>query len=485
MTVVTRFPPSPTGILHIGNARTAIFNWLFARHHGGRFVLRIEDTDKDRSTPEAIAAIFEGLGWLGLDCDNDPVFQTANAPRHAEIARHLLDTGQAYRCYASPEDLAAMRASQREQGLPIRYDGRWRDRDPADAPAGVAPVVRLRMPQEGATTIADIVQGDVTVENAQLDDMVLLRADGSPTYMLSVVVDDHDMGITHILRGDDHLTNAFRQTRLFRALGWDVPVFGHMPLLHGPDGKKLSKRHGALGVAGYRDLGYLPEAVRNYLTRLGWGHGDDEIFSPEQAIDWFDGTGIVKGPARLDLAKLADLNKHYLRAADDARLVGLITPALATALGRPAAVAQTDAAPTDAARTDTALTDAETDRLLRGMAGLKPRAGTLVELADNALFYLLPRPLRPDAKAAAVLDEAARARLGRLAATLADQADWTEAGLEATVRAAADAEGCKLGQVASPLRAALTGSTVSPGVFDVMAVLGRDEVLGRLHDAAG
>jgi len=470
MTVVTRFPPSPTGILHIGNARTAIFNWLFARHHGGRFVLRIEDTDRERSTPEAIAAIFDGLAWLELDYDNEPVFQTANAARHTEVAHQLLAAGQAYRCYASTEELEAMRAEQREKGLPVRYDGRWRDRDPADAPAGVDPVVRLKMPQQGSTTIADMVQGDVTVDNAQLDDMILLRADGSPTYMLSVVVDDHDMGVTHILRGDDHLTNAFRQYQLYRAMGWDVPVFGHVPLLHGPDGKKLSKRHGALGVGGYRDMGYLPEAMRNYLTRLGWGHGDDEIFSSEQAIAWFDGSNIGRGPARLDFAKLADLNKHYMREAEDARLAALIAPLVVEKLGRGA---------------EETLTTAELDLLNRAMPGLKPRAETLVDLADNALFYLKARPLVPDDKAAKQLSDEARARLGRLAAVLQGLGEWTETSIDDAVRAFAEAEDCKLGQIAQPLRAALTGSTVSPGIFDVMAVLGKEEALGRVADAAG
>ena len=326
MTVVTRFAPSPTGFLHIGGARTALFNWLFARHHGGTFLLRIEDTDRARSTEAAVEAILDGLKWLELDWDGDAVSQFQRRDRHAEVAHQMMAAGHAYRCYASPEELEAMRAEQKAAGQPMRYDGRWRDRDPAEAPAGISPVIRLKAPQEGETVLADHVQGEVRVQNAQLDDMVLLRADGTPTYMLSVVVDDHDMNVTHVIRGDDHLTNTFRQIQIYRAMGWDLPQFAHIPLIHGADGAKLSKRHGALGVDAYRDMGYLPEAVRNYLLRLGWGHGDDEIISTEQAIEWFDLGGIGRSPSRFDFAKLDNLNAHYMRLADDARLVSLIVP---------------------------------------------------------------------------------------------------------------------------------------------------------------
>ena len=463
MTVVSRFAPSPTGYLHIGGARTALFNWLFAKHHGGRFLLRIEDTDRQRSTQAAIDAIVDGLTWLGLDWDGETVFQSTRAARHAEVARRLLDTGMAYRCYCTPQELAAMREAARAAGRPVRYDGRWRDRDPAEAPPGAVPAVRLKAPQSGETVIADRVQGEVRVANEQLDDMVLLRADGSPTYMLSVVVDDHDMAITHVIRGDDHLTNAFRQTQLYNALGWTVPVFAHVPLIHGPDGAKLSKRHGALGVEAYRDRGYLPEALRNYLLRLGWAHGDDEIIDTEQAIAWFDLDGIGRSPARFDFAKLDNLNGHYLRAAADDRLVGLVLPRLERRLGR-------------------APEAAVLDRLRCGMAGLKARAKTLEELADNALFYARPRPLPLDDRAAALLTPAARARLSRFAGLLVD-AEWTAAALEAAARAFVAADGGKLGDVAQPLRAALTGAAVSPGVFEVMEALGRDEAMARIDDA--
>ena len=463
MTVVSRFAPSPTGFLHIGGARTALFNWLFAKHHGGRFLLRIEDTDRQRSTQAAIDAILDGLTWLGLDWDGETVFQSTRAARHAEVAHGLLGAGMAYRCDCTPPELAAMREAARAAGRPVRYDGSWRDRDPAEAPPGVAPAVRLKAPQTGETVIADRVQGEVRVGNEQLDDMVLLRADDSPTYMLSVVVDDPDMAVTHIIRGDDHLTNAFRQTQLYNALGWTVPVFAHVPLIHGPDGAKLSKRHGALGVEAYRDRGYLPEALRNYLLRLGWAHGDDETIDTEQAIAWFDLDGIGRSPARFDFAKLDNLNGHYLRAAADDRLVGLVLPRLERRLGHaPAATAL--------------------DRLRRGMAGLKARAKTLEELADNALFYARPRPLPLDDRAVALLTPAARARLGRFAGLLVD-AEWTAAALEAAARVFVEAEGGKLGDVAQPLRAALTGAAVSPGVFEVLEVLGRDEAMARIDDA--
>jgi glutamyl-tRNA synthetase len=465
MSVITRFAPSPTGFLHIGGARTALFNWLFARHHGGRYLLRIEDTDRERSTEAAIEAILDGLGWLGLAGDEPPVFQSHHLARHAAIARELLERDAAYRCYCTPEELAAMRERARAEGRSTTYDGRWRERDPAEAPAGVAPVIRLKAPRHGETLIEDRVQGAVRFANEQLDDMVLLRSDGTPTYMLSVVVDDHDMGITHIIRGDDHLVNAARQTQLYRALGWPVPEFAHIPLIHGPDGAKLSKRHGALGVDAYRAMGYLPQALCNYLLRLGWSHGDAEVISPEQAVAWFDLDAVGKGAARFDLARLGNLNAHYLRALDDAELARLIAPRLAAAGHRIDAAAER--------------------RLTAAMAGLKPRATTLADLAERASFYVAARPLALSDQAARLLDQAACARLAELAPTLAGASDWQPAALEQLVRARAEAMGVKLGHLAQPLRAALTGSDASPGLFEVMAVLGRDEVLGRIADALG
>ncbi|MEE8502165.1 MAG: glutamate--tRNA ligase [Kiloniellales bacterium] len=461
MTVVTRFAPSPTGFLHIGGARTALFNWLFARHHGGRFALRIEDTDRKRSTPEAIAAILDGLSWLELQWDGEVVHQSGHAAHHAEIARQLLADGKAYRCYCSPEELEQMRQAARAEGRAMLYDGRWRDRDPAEAPPGVDPVIRFKAPRGSDTRIDDLVQGPVTVADDQLDDMVILRANGSPTYMLSVVVDDHDMGITHVIRGDDHLTNAFRQNQLYKALDWAVPAFAHIPLIHGPDGAKLSKRHGALGVEAYRDMGYLPEALRNYLLRLGWAHGDDEIISTEQAVEWFSLEAVGKGAARFDFAKLDHLNGHYLRQADPARLVALVGARLEGMLGRP-------------------LDQAGRTRLAAGMPGLSARAVNLKELAENAAFYVRETPLPFTDKARTLLAPDAVALLGRLRAELAGVQDWSEAGLEDSIRIFAGREGVKLGQVAQPLRAVLTGSTTSPGIFDVMAVLGPDECLRRL-----
>lgn len=465
MTVVTRFAPSPTGFLHIGGARTALFNWLYARHHGGTYLLRIEDTDRQRSTDAAVDAILDGLSWLGLDWDGDAVSQFARKDRHAEVAQQMLAAGRAYYCYASPDELEEMRAAQKAAGQPVRYDGRWRDRDPSEAPAGVKPVIRLKAPQEGETVLKDRVQGEVTVQNAQLDDLILLRADGTPTYLLAVVVDDHDMGVTHVIRGDDHLTNTFRQIQIYNAMGWDLPEFGHIPLIHGPDGAKLSKRHGALGVDAYRDMGYLPEAIRNYLLRLGWGHGDDEIISTEQAVEWFNLEGIGRSPSRFDFAKLENLNAHYMRQADDARLVGLAAPRLEAELGR-------------------ALTESERDLLARAMNGLKQRARTVVDLAQSARFYLAARPLAMDDKAAALLDEKGRGVLTDLAARFEAEADFTAATLEGLVRAFAEERGEKLGKIAQPLRAALTGSTVSPPIFEVAELLGRAETLARMKDAA-
>ena len=465
MTVVTRFAPSPTGFLHIGGARTALFNWLYARHTKGKFLLRIEDTDRARSTQAAVDAIFEGLTWLGLDWDEPPLFQFSRAERHAEVARRLLAEGRAYYCYCTPAELEAMRAEQKAAGLPMRYDGRWRDRDPSEAPKDVPPVVRLKAPLAGATTVKDGVQGEITVENTQLDDMVLLRGDGTPTYMLSVVVDDHDSGVTQVIRGSDHLTNTFRQWQLYEAAGWTPPAFAHIPLIHGADGAKLSKRHGALGVEAYRDLGMLPEAVRNYLLRLGWAHGDAEIVSTKQAIEWFDLDGIGRSPARFDIAKLTNLNGHYMRHADDARLVGALRPFLEKTVGHaPGAEAEA--------------------LLLRAMPGLKERAKTLVELADSAAFYMRTRPIRPDDKALRLLDDIGRNSLGGLGKALAAVQDWRHTALEAEARRYAEQAGLALGKVAQPIRAALTGSTVSPPIFEVMEILGRDETLARIADAA-
>jgi glutamyl-tRNA synthetase len=463
MSVVTRFAPSPTGFLHIGGARTALFNWLYARHHGGRFLLRIEDTDRARSTKAAIEAIFDGLRWLGLDADEPAVFQSAHLARHAAIARGLLEQGRAYRCYCTAEELAAMRERARAEGRSTGYDGRCRDLEPAQALGGVPFVIRLKMPRDGETVIEDAVQGAVRFPNSQLDDMVLLRSDGTPTYMLSVVVDDHDMAISHIIRGDDHLVNAARQAQLYRAQGWPVPAFAHIPLIHGADGAKLSKRHGALGVDAYRDQGFLPEAMRNYLLRLGWGHGDDEIISTEQAIAWFDLDGVGKGAARFDLARLTNLNAHYLRQMDADPLVDLIAPRLEAE--------------------GCVIDEGARRRLAAGLPGLKPRATTLVDLAANAKFYVVSRPLVLSAQAAKLLDAAARTRLAGLAAALEELQTWDEPALEATVRRHAEASDLKLGQVAQPLRAALCGSSTSPGIFEVMAVLGRHETLARLADA--
>ena len=461
--VVTRFAPSPTGYLHIGGARTALFNWLFARHHGGEFRLRIEDTDRARSTEPAIAAILDGMTWLNLNWDGEVVYQFSRAARHAEVAHQLLAAGHAYRCYATAEELAELREQQRAAKQPMRYDGRWRDRTdwPNDAPY----VIRLKAPREGSVTIVDQVQGPVTVNNAELDDMVLLRSDGTPTYMLAVVVDDHDMGVTHVIRGDDHLNNAFRQLALIRALGWPEPIYAHIPLIHGADGAKLSKRHGALGVDAYRDeLGLLPEAVENYLLRLGWGHGDAEIISRDEAVQWFDLPGVGRSPSRFDMKKLENLNGHYMRLSDDARLVALIAPRVTAALGRE-------------------LTAADEALLQRTMPELKKRASNLNDLANGSLFFLRKRPIPMDEGAAKLLASATPGLLDRARARFAAQPDWTAAALEAAARAMAESDGVKLGQIAQPLRAAVTGSAQSPGLFEVLEVLGRDEVLGRIDDA--
>ncbi|MBS7803824.1 glutamate--tRNA ligase [Rhizobiales bacterium TNE-4] len=468
--VVTRFAPSPTGFLHIGGGRTALFNWLFAKRYGGKMMLRIEDTDRERSTDAAIAAIIDGLTWLGLEWDGDIVYQFSRAARHREVAEKLLAEGKAYYCYASPQELEEMREKARAEGRPMRYDGRWRDRAAADAPAGVKPVIRLKAPQEGETIVNDEVQGRVVWQNKDLDDLVLLRSDGTPTYMLAVVVDDHDMGVTHIIRGDDHLTNAARQTQIYQAAGWDVPVMAHIPLIHGPDGAKLSKRHGALGVEAYRALGYLPAALRNYLVRLGWSHGDQEFFTTDEMIAAFDLAGIGRSPARFDFTKLENVNGHYMRAAADADILEAletILPEVGEAHGAPLVLSPDLKA-----------------KFLTAMPGLKERAKTLIELLDSAYYLYAVRPLNFDAKADSLLDETARKRMGALATVLAALPDWTVEATEASVRSFADAEGAKLGQIAQPLRAALTGRGTSPPIFDVMIVLGREETLARLADIA-
>ncbi|TXM73571.1 glutamate--tRNA ligase [Methylobacterium sp. WL103] len=466
--VVTRFAPSPTGYLHIGGARTALFNWLYARRMGGRMLLRIEDTDRERSTQGAIDAILDGMRWLGLDWDGDVVFQYARAERHREVAESLLASGNAYRCYATQDELTQMREQARAAGKPLRYDGRWRDRDPSDAPAGVKPVIRLRAPSEGETVVDDAVQGRVTWANRDLDDLVLLRSDGNPTYMLAVVVDDHDMGVTQVIRGDDHLTNAARQSQIFAALGWEVPRMAHIPLIHGADGAKLSKRHGALGVDAYRDLGYLSAALRNYLVRLGWSHGDKEVFSTEEMVAAFDLKAIGRSPARFDFAKLENLNGLYIRGAADGDLVDAIERILPNVGPERGLVAP--------------LAPDLREKLVAAMPGLKERAKTLIELLDSAYYLTAARPLVPDEKAAALLTDEARARLAAILPVLEALPEWSAAATEAAVRLFAETEGLKLGQVAQPLRAALTGRTTSPPLFDVMAVLGREESLARLAD---
>ena len=468
--VVTRFAPSPTGFLHIGGARTALFNWLYARHHGGEMKLRIEDTDRARSTTEAIDAILDGLGWLGIEGDGEPVYQSARAERHREVAESLLATGGAYRCYTSAAELTEMRERAAAEGRPPRYDGRWRDRDPAEAPPGVDPVIRLKAPLTGETVIEDGVQGTVRFQNKDLDDLVILRSDGTPTYMLAVVVDDHDMGVTDIIRGDDHLTNAARQTLIYQALGWDVPSMAHIPLIHGPDGAKLSKRHGALGVDAYRSMGYLPEALRNYLVRLGWSHGDEEFFSTEAMIAEFGLGAVGRSPARFDFTKLESMNGHYMRSATPERLLDALTPVI-------------DEAP-DGAAISAALDAGMRAPLLALMPGLAERAKTLVELLASARFLFAARPLEMDEKAAKLLGEEGRAHLAAVHARLSALDEWTVESVEAAVRAYADEAGAKLGKVAQPLRAALTGSSTSPGIFDVLAALGREEALGRIADQA-
>ena len=461
---MTRFAPSPTGYLHIGGARTALFNWLFARANGGKYLLRIEDTDRARSTEPAIAAIHDGLSWLGLDGDEPAVMQFARSARHAEVAHQLLDAGHAYRCYLTQEELAERRAAAQAEKRPFRIVSEWRDATPDQWPADKPWVVRIKAPTEGETTIHDLVQGAITVAHAEIDDFILLRSDGTPTYMLAVVVDDRDMGVTHVIRGDDHINNAFRQLQIIVAMaqieaGWEIPAYGHIPLIHGADGAKLSKRHGALGVDAYRDeLGLLPEAVFNYLLRLGWGHGDAEIISRDEAVAWFDIKDVGKGAARFDLAKLLSLNGHYLREADDQRLALLIAPRIAATV--------------------------DIDLLTRAMPVLKPRAKDLNELAAGAAFLFAQRPLPLDAKAESLLTDEARALLATLHDRLTAEPDWALAPLEASLKALAEERGLGLGKLAQPLRAALTGQGTSPGIFDVLVLLGRDESLARISAQA-
>lgn len=458
MSVVTRFAPSPTGYLHIGGARTALFNWLFAKANGGKYLLRIEDTDRERSTDQAIDAILSGLDWLGLPADEKEIYQFSRAHNHVHIAKKLLNEGKAYYCYCSQEELSAMREKAKAEGLPLKYDGTWRDRDPADAPKDVKPVIRLKAPLRGSVTIKDLVQGDVTVGNEQLDDMILVRSDGTPTYMLAVVVDDHDMGVTHVIRGDDHLTNAFRQTMLYEAIGWDVPEFAHIPLIHGADGAKLSKRHGALGVEAYRDMGYLPEAMRNYLLRLGWSHGDDEIISTEQAIEWFNLDNIGRSPARFDINKLDSVNSHYIKEADNEYLYSLILPLLPSCASE----------------------EIFRKRIISGLEGLKPRARTLLELAGSARFYV-EAPKEFTDKAKKNLDEEGKNILTLVIDELLNIHNWNHDNLYSSLKQFGEEKSIKLGSLMGPVRSAITGSHASPSMFEVMENIGKDETLKRLN----
>lgn len=466
--VVTRFAPSPTGFLHIGGGRTALFNWLYARGRQGKMLLRIEDTDRERSTAAAIAAIIDGLSWLGITWDGEIVFQNTRAARHREVAEQLLASGHAYRCYCSPEELARMREKARAEGRTRLYDGRCRDLHPKDVPAGVTSVIRLKAPLTGETVVEDQVQGRVAWQNENLDDFVLLRSDGTPTYMLAVVVDDHDMGVTHIIRGDDHLNNGARQTQIYQALEWQVPVMAHIPLIHGADGSKLSKRHGALGVDAYRAMGYLPAAMRNYLVRLGWAHGDQEIFSTEEMIKAFDLPQVGRSPARFDFAKLENLNGHYIRATPDAELVAALEQLLPLIAGGNELASK--------------MTPALRAKMIAAMPGIKERAKTLVELFEGTRFLWTSRPLTLDDAAKALLTDDAKKLLASVVLQIEADSDWTAASTEALLRSFAEQAGIKLGAVAQPLRAALTGRTTSPPIFDVLAALGKAETLARLRD---
>ena len=465
---VTRFAPSPTGYLHIGGARTALFNWAYAKGNGGTMLLRIEDTDRERSTDAATVAILEGLTWLGLNWDGQAVSQHARVARHAEVAHDLLAKGQAYYCYCSPEELTAMREKAEAEKRPTRYDGTWRNHAAAVAPAGIKPVIRFKSPQDGETVVDDQAQGRVVIPNKDLDDLIILRSDGNPTYNLSVVVDDHDMGVTHIIRGVDHLTNAARQTQIYLAMGWTVPSMTHVPLIHGPDGAKLSKRHGALGVEAYRAMGYLPAALRNYLARLGWSHGDDEIFTTDELVRWFDLDGIGKSAARFDFAKLENLNGHYIRHTSDAELLEHFLTFLPHSENGPALLAKID--------------HSLRAKLLKSLPGLKDRAKTLVELQKSAGYLFANRPLTMDDKAKALLHDEGKAALKTVLDVLNACSDWSAEALETAVKASAERQGLKLGKLAQPLRAALTGTATSPPIFDVLEVLGREESLARIGD---
>ncbi len=464
MMVRTRFAPSPTGFLHIGGVRTALFNYLFARHHGGQYLLRIEDTDKARNSAEAVQAILHGLAWVGLSPDEPPLFQSARAARHAEVAHAMVAAGAAYYCYCTVDELKAMREQAIAEGRSPRYDGRWRDRDPVEAPAGVTPAIRLKAPRDGETVVEDLVQGSVRVANAEMDDLIILRSDDSPTYLHAVVVDDHDMGITHVIRGDDHLTNTFRQVQIFNAMGWDLPRFAHIPLIHGADGAKLSKRHGAVSVLELAEYGFLPEAVCNYLLRLGWAHGDEEIFSREKAVALFDLDGVNRGAARMDYTKLTHVNGVWIRRADDDRLTKLVLDRLAH-------------------RPELALGAIAAQRIRALMPALKGRAKTIIDLADSAAFLAHPLPLRMEPTAAALLTSEARLMLRNLASVLSGTAFLPE-DVDVALRGFAERAGLKLGQVAQPLRAALTGSTVSPGIDMTLIALGKDEALARITAAS-
>ncbi len=465
MTVVTRFPPSPTGFLHIGGARTALFNWLFAKRHGGTFLLRIEDTDRKRHSEEAVDAIIKGLEWLELDYDGDVVSQFENQKRHQDVAQELLDKGMAYHCYCSPEELEEMRETARKEGKSTFYDRRWRDREPSEAPAGIDPVVRIKAPLEGESVIDDKVQSEIHLQNTQLDDFIILRSDGTPTYMLSVVVDDHDMAVTHVIRGDDHINNAFRQKIIFEAMGWDVPVFAHVPLIHGPDGKKLSKRHGAASVEEYREMGYLPEAMRNYLLRLGWSHGDDEIIPTQKAIEWFNLDSIGKSAANFDFAKLENLNSHYIEQADGERLINLCAEFYKD-------------------RHDVVLNDDQKSQVLAIQDELKSRAKTLLQFTDESAFFGFSTPFNFDEKAESALYDAGTNVLEAIRDSIANLDDFSTENVQGLCKntAAIHADG-KMGKIAMPLRAALTGTTVSPSVFHVAEILGKKACLERLEAA--
>jgi glutamyl-tRNA synthetase len=484
MTIITRFAPSPTGYLHIGGARTALFNWLYAKNTGGKFMLRIEDTDKERSTEPAIEAIIGGLKWLGLDWDGDEIYQSQRIKRHQQVVQELLDNGAAYYCYSSKEELEAMRAKAVLEKKPYKYDGTWRNRPKSEAPKDVAPVVRLKAPLEGETSIDDMVQGRVTVKNTEQDDMVLLRSDGTPTYMLAVVVDDHDMGVTDIIRGDDHLTNALRQKLIFEAMGWQTPQFAHIPLIHGADGAKLSKRHGALGVETYRDMGYLPEAMRNYLLRLGWSHGDDEIISTKQAIEWFNVGSIGKSPSRFDFNKLNNLNGYYIREAEDVRLLEIIKPLVAAKLPSALASGQGEGLSQNTTATlwqgERGLAELTKLRILKGMNGLKQRAKLLTELADSAMFYALDHIENFTEKALESLNEEGKGILRIVISELEKICNWEHGNLELVLREISEKQAIKLGNLIAPIRAAITGSHNSPSMFEAMEILGKDETLKRL-----